>query len=276
MTSEAMTQASSNKTAQRETEFHDAWANNTSIEKVFVRECFEAPTAMENQFILSRMGELKGKRLLDVGSGLGESSVYFALQGARVTMADISPGMVQTGHELAKKYGVEVEGIVSSAEELDVPAESYDLVYIANTIHHVQDRELLFRKIHRALKPGGRFFSFDPIAYNPVINVYRRMATEVRTEDESPLTARDLKLARRYFPDVQHREFWISTLALFLKYYALDRIHPNQDRYWKRILRETPESLSWWMPLRALDALLTRIPAVRWLAWNMVMWGQKA
>jgi 2-polyprenyl-3-methyl-5-hydroxy-6-metoxy-1,4-benzoquinol methylase len=276
MISEAMTQVSSNNTAQRETEFHDAWANHTSIENVLVRESFEAPTAMENQFILSRMGELKGKRLLDVGSGLGESSVYFALQGARVTMADISPGMVQTGHEIAKKYGVEVEGIISSAEELDVPAESYDLVYIANTIHHVQDRELLFRKIHRVLKPGGRFFSFDPIAYNPVINVYRRMATAVRTEDESPLTARDLKLARKYFPDVQHREFWISTLALFLKYYAVDRIHPNQDRYWKRILRETPASLSWWMPLQSLDALLTRIPAVRWLSWNMVMWGQKA
>jgi 2-polyprenyl-3-methyl-5-hydroxy-6-metoxy-1,4-benzoquinol methylase len=276
MTSETMTHVSSNNTAQRETEFHDAWANNTSIENVLVRECFEAPTAMENQFILSQMGELKGRRLLDVGSGLGESSVYFALQGARVTMADISPGMVQTGHEIAKKYGVEVEGIVSSAEELDVPAESYDLVYIANTIHHVQDRELLFQKIHRALKPGGRFFSFDPIAYNPVINVYRRMATEVRTEDESPLTARDLKLAKKYFPDVQHREFWISTLALFLKYYAFDRVHPNQDRYWKRILRETPESLSWWMPLRSLDALMTQIPAVRWLAWNMVMWGQKA
>jgi 2-polyprenyl-3-methyl-5-hydroxy-6-metoxy-1,4-benzoquinol methylase len=276
MTSEAMTQVSSNNTAQRETEFHDAWANNTSIENVLVRECFEAATAMENHFILSRMGQLKGKRLLDVGSGLGESSVYFALQGARVTMVDISPGMVQTGHDIAKKYGVEVEGFVSSAEELDVPAESYDLVYIANTIHHVQNRELLFQKIHRALKPGGRFFSFDPIAYNPVINVYRRMATDVRTEDESPLTARDLKLARKYFPDVQHREFWISTLALFLKYYAFDRVHPNQDRYWKRILRETPESLSWWMPLRSLDALLTRIPAVRWLAWNMVMWGQKA
>ena len=276
MTSEAMIQASSNNPAQRETEFHDAWANNTAIENVLVRECFEAPTAMENQFILSQMGELKGKRLLDVGSGLGESSVYFALQGAHVTMADISPGMVQTGHEIARKYGVEVEGIVSSAEELDVPAEFYDLVYIANTIHHAQDRELLFQKIHRALKPDGWFFSFDPIAYNPVINVYRRMATEVRTEDESPLTVRDLKLARKYFPDVQHREFWVSTLALFLKYYALDRIHPNQDRYWKRILRETPESLSWWMPLRSLDALLTRIPAMRWLAWNIVMWGQKA
>src|SRR5580693_7375762 len=134
--------ASDTITHQREAMFHDAWASRTPLDDVLVRESFEAPAALENRFILSRMGDPRGKRLLDIGAGLGESSVYFALQGARVTMADISSGMVQTGHEIAKKYGVAVEGIVSSAEELDVSAEFYDLVYIANTIHHVQNREL--------------------------------------------------------------------------------------------------------------------------------------
>jgi ubiquinone/menaquinone biosynthesis C-methylase UbiE len=260
---------------QREAAFHDAWAGNTLIDEVRVRECFQAPTALENQFILSRMGDLRGKRLLDIGAGLGESSVYFALLGAQVTMTDISPGMLQAGRELARKYGVEIEGIVSGAENLNVPAEAYDFVYVANTIHHVRDRDALFQEIYRALKPGGLFFSYDPLAYNPGINAYRRMATEVRTEDESPLRLADLKLARKYFPDVQHREFWISTLLLFVKYYLGERVHPNQDRYWKRILRETPERLRWWMPLRALDRVLTRLPIVRWLAWNMVMWGEK-
>ena len=267
--------ASDTITHQREAAFHDAWAGSTQIEDVLVRECFEAPTALENRFILSRMGNLNGKRLLDIGAGLGESSMYFALKGAQVTMTDISPGMVQTGRELARRYGVEVEGIVSEAEDLSVAAESFDFVYIANTIHHVRDRDALFQKIHRALKPGGLFFSYDPLAYNPAINVYRRIATEVRTEDESPLQLADLRLARKYFPNVQHREFWISTLLLFVKYYAVDRVHPNQDRYWKRILRETPESLRWWTPLQALDKALTRLPLMRWLAWNMVLWGEK-
>src|ERR1700734_2604805 len=252
-------------THQREAAFHDA----------LVRECFEAPTALENLFMLSRMGNLQGKRLLDIGAGLGESSVYFALQGAQVTMTDISPGMVQTGRELARRYGVEVEGIVSEAEDLGVAAETFDFLYIANTIHHVRDRDALFQKIHRALKPGGFFFSYDPLAYNPAINIYRRMATEVRTEDEAPLTRADLQLARTYLPNLQHREFWISALLLFVKYYAVDRVHPNQDRYWKRILQETRQSLRWWMPLRAVDAALTRLPLLRWLAWNMVMWGEK-
>jgi hypothetical protein len=119
------------------------------------------------------------------------------------------------------------------------------------------------------------FFSYDPLAYNPVINLYRRMATEVRTPDEAPLATADIRLARKYFGQVQHREFWISTLLLFVKYYVIDRIHPNDDRYWKRVLRETKESLWWWTPLRAVDRLLTRLPWVRWLGWNVVLWGRK-
>jgi SAM-dependent methyltransferase len=261
---------------QREAVFHDAWASNTPLDDVLLRECFEAPTALENQFILSQIGPLKGKKVLDVGAGLGESSVYFALLGAIVTAVDISPQMVATAVRLGKKFGVELEGIVGCAENLNVPAGIYDIVYAANTIHHVQDRALFFEQARRALKPGGLFFSYDPLAYNPLINIYRRMATQVRTPDEAPLTMADIRLARRYFSRVQHREFWIFTQLLFVKYYLMERIHPNDHRYWKRILRETSASLSWWTPLLSLDRFLTRMPLVRWLGWNVVIWGRKA
>lgn len=261
---------------QREASFHDAWACSTRIENVLVRECFEAPTALENRFILRLMGPLSGKSILDVGAGLGESSVYFALQGAHVTTVDISPQMVETAKRLGKRYGVELHGIVASAENLNLPSESYDFIYVANTIHHVQDRDSLFMQMSRALKRGGKFFSYDPLAYNPVINLYRKMATGVRTPDESPLTTNDIKIAQKYFARVQHREFWIAALLLFVKYYLIDRVHPNQDRYWKRILRETREGLRWWLPFRGLDTVLTRVPLVRWMAWNVVMWGEKA
>jgi len=259
----------------RETEFHDAWAADTPLDAVLVRECFESPTALENRFILALMGNLRGKRVLDIGAGLGESSVYFALQGAEVTTTDISPLMVDKVLQLARNYGVRVTGVVSTAESLCVPESYYDFVYVANTIHHIHDRDCLFRQIYSTLKPGGRFFSYDPLAYNPIINVYREMASSVRTPDESPLTLKDIALAQQYFPNLHHCEFWISTLVLFLKYFFVDRIHPNQDRYWKRILRETPETLRWWMPLRTFDKLLSRIPLIRLLAWNIVMWGEK-
>lgn len=263
-------------THRREAAFHDAWAESVQLENILVRECFEAPTALENRYILTQLGQLRGRQLLDVGSGLGESSVYFALQGADVTALDISPRMIETTLRLGRCHGVEVKGVVSVAEELNVPTDTYDIVYLANVIHHVQDRAKMFSEIHRVLKPGGRFFSWDPLAYNPVVNIYRRMATEVRTPDERPLTRADVRLAGKYFSNIRHREFWIASLALFGKYYLKDRIHPNQDRYWKRISREKANDLWWWVPLRSLDSFLTRIPGVRWLAWNMVMSGEKS
>ena len=260
----------------KESRFHDLWASQTDLASIDVRAAFEAPTAMENQFILQLLGPLSGKRVLDIGAGLGESSVYFALQGAQVTSTDLSPLMVETVARLARLHGVEIQTAVAAGESLNVPADHFDIAYIANTIHHIGDKGALFAQIHRALRPGGVFVSIDPLGYNPAIEVYRRMATEVRTQDEAPLTFEVLKLVRTYFLNVQHREFWIASLALFFKYFMIDRIHPNQDRYWKRIFRESRETLGWWLPLRAIDRCLTRLPLVRRLAWNTVIWGCKA
>ncbi|MFN7975050.1 MAG: class I SAM-dependent methyltransferase [Acidobacteriota bacterium] len=262
----------------REASFHDAWATGVDADLVDVRAAFEATTAPENRFILSLLGDLAGKRVLDVGSGLGESSVYFALRGARVTAADLSPKMVDLARELARRHGTSIEGVVCPAEELAVPAASFDVVYLGNILHHVPRalRPRVFGNLARALAPGGRFFSWDPISYNPAIKVYRRMATKVRTEDEDPLTFGDVATARASFPDARHREFWILTLSLFLKYYLVDRVHPNADRYWKKILKEPEAGLGWFRALQHADGVLTRIPLVRRLSWNMVMWGTRA
>jgi SAM-dependent methyltransferase len=183
--------------------------------------------------------------------------------------------MIEKAKEVGRFHGVTVEGRASVGEELPVGDSEYDIVYTANTIHHVTNRRAMFSEMRRVLKPGGRFYSIDPIAYNPAINLYRRMATEVRTPDEAPLGLRDVALAREYFSDVRCRMFWIATLALFGKYFLLDRVHPNADRYWKRILKENPSSLWWWRPLLWADEYLTRIPGIRWLAWNVVVTGRK-
>jgi SAM-dependent methyltransferase len=260
----------------RERVFHDAWAASVRPDEVAVRAAFENLTAPENRFILERMGPLRGRRLLDLGSGLGESAVYFALQGAEVTATDISPEMCALCQETAARHGVKLTTVVTAAETLDVEPGSYDLVYGANLLHHVQDLDGTLAAVRRALKPGGRCFFWDPLAYNPVINVYRRMATKVRTEDEHPLTFAELATFRRHFANVGHAEFWLLTLSLFLKYYLVDRVHPNAARYWKRILEEDPRRIGWWFrPAQAIDGFLLRLPGVRRLAWNTVIWGER-
>jgi SAM-dependent methyltransferase len=260
----------------RERRFHDNWASDTRTSAVRVRAAFEALTAPENRFILGLVGDLRGRRVLDLGSGLGESAVYFALGGARVTATDISPEMCQLCRETGRAHGVSIEAIATPVEQLAVPPESFDMVYGANLLHHVTDLEGTLAAVRRALAPGGRCFFWDPLAYNPAINVYRRMATRVRTVDEYPLTFDVLKAFRRHFTDVGHREFWLTTMLLFVKYYAIDGVHPNADRYWKRILDEDPRRIRWWFsPLQHLDDVLLRLPLVRRLAWNTVIWATR-
>jgi SAM-dependent methyltransferase len=260
----------------RERDFHDGWAAATCPDEVAIRQAFEAITAPENRFILGLLGDLKGKRVLDIGTGLGESAIFFALRGAIVTATDISPEMIRLCEANATRHGVGVRGVVSTAERLDLPPESFDVVYAGNLLHHVVDRVRFFENVVGALKPGGVFVSWDPLKYNPAINVYRRIASQVRTPDERPLGKEDVALARRHLPGLQFRTFWLATLALFLRYYFLNRKDPNRVRYWKEILGESDATIGWWFnPLQRLDGVLLRLPGLRWLAWNVVLWGAK-
>jgi hypothetical protein len=75
---------------------------------------------------------------------------------------------------------------------------------------------------------------------------------------------------------VEHREFWLATLLIFFKYFFIDRVSPNDDRYWKRILTEDPARIGWWFnPLIKVDDILLRLPLFRFLAWNVVIWGRR-
>jgi SAM-dependent methyltransferase len=276
MIAAAMAPETSESVFDRERGFHDRWASDTRPSEVRVRAAFEALTAPENRFILGLLGDLEGRRVLDLGSGLGESATYFALRGARVTATDISPEMCQLCQGTARAHGVTLEAVATPVERLEVPAGQFDVVYGANILHHVTDLDGTLAAVRRALAPGGQCVFWDPLAYNPVINVYRRMATRVRTVDEHPLRFDALEAFRRQFADVGHREFWLSTLLLFVRYYAVDRIHPNADRYWKKILEEDHDRIGWWFsPLQRLDDVLLRLPLVRRLAWNTVIWGNK-
>lgn len=264
-----------NKVQAKESEFHDNWAETTAVDEVAVRASFEAPTALETAYLLRELGDLSGLRILDVGAGLGEASVYFALKGAKVVASDLSPAMGRFQQRLAAHHGVAVQCHTGPAETLDLGGQ-FDVVYAANLIHHLTDKEGFLAEADRLLKPGGVFVAWDPLRYNPIINVYRRLATEVRTEDERPLGIEDYRLVRSRFRDSKMQFFWLSTQVLFLKYFLFDRKHPNSVRYWKRIYEETPDSLRWWRPFQWLDsAILLRIPGLRWLSWNAVFIGRK-
>ena len=105
-----------------EERFHDQWADSTQVEHINVRQMNESVTAPEMRYITQRLGSLKGKTLLDIGCGLGEASVYFALRGATVTATDISGGMLEVTQQLATQNNVQLTTHQSTAENLNFTA----------------------------------------------------------------------------------------------------------------------------------------------------------
>lgn len=260
---------------QREQAFHDQWASTIEVDGIRVADYFEACTAPENRFILKHLGDVRGKTLLDLGCGAGENSVYFAKLGAHCIASDYSPGMVEVALKLAESNGVSIEGRVINAMAIDYPDNSFDIVYAANLLHHIPDPEQTIREIHRVLKPGGKMCFWDPLRHNPVINVYRKIATEVRTEDETPLHINLVKTVRQLFSTTKFDTFWIATLWIFLQFYLIERVNPNQERYWKKIIVEQDRLRPLYRRLERLDRWLKKIPGMKRMAWNLAVVATK-
>lgn len=259
----------------REQVFHDQWAAVIDVDGIRVADYFEACTAPENRFILQQLGEVRGKYLLDLGCGAGENSVYFARRGANCVAGDYSPGMVEVALKLAARNQVQIEGRVVNAIALDFPDNTFDIVYASNLLHHIPEPRLVLKEMHRVLKPGGKACFWDPLKHNPVINVYRRMATKVRTEDETPLDIAIVDFVRSHFSTVQYDTFWLATLWIFLRFYLIEKVNPNQERYWKKIISEHARLERGYRRLERCDRQLKRLPLIKRFAWNLAVVATK-
>lgn len=268
--------AKTKKRLANESDFHDVWASTMNVDSLMVKESFEAITAIENRHALKAMGDIKGKKILDLGCGAGESSVYFALKGANVTAADISSKMLEVVEHLALKWHVKVDTKVVVGENMDFPGDLFDYVFGNGVLHHL-DREKAYNEILRVLKPGGKAVFVEPLCYNPIISVYRLIAKTVRTKNERPFKFKDFRHLERLFERVEHTEFWLVTQLIFIYFFLIKRANPRKERYWKKVIAEADSLAPMYIKLLRIDNyLLSRIPLLRRFCWNTVVVLEKA
>lgn len=109
--------------------------------------------SFEQNKLLPLLGDVAGKKILDVGAGTGRLSVPLAKQGALVTALDISEEMLK----ILQRKNSSIVAVVSDAEDLPFDNNYFDYVIAAFFIVHLKDPSRFFDDVYRVLKDGGKF-----------------------------------------------------------------------------------------------------------------------
>lgn len=129
----------------------------------------------------------RGKRLLEVGCGIGTDLTRFALGGARVTGVDLARTAIDLANQNLALHGVEAEELrVGNAEALTDPDSSFDVVYGHGVIQYTADPARLIRECHRVLKPGGTaiFMVYNRISW---LNALSKVMKQPLEHEDAPV-----------------------------------------------------------------------------------------
>lgn len=117
-------------------------------------------------------------RILDIGGGAGRWTVALASRGYRLTLADLSPVLLDIAkqkiaeHDLADRVEEVIEADVCDLQHWS--DSRFDVVLCLGPFYHLteaDDREKAVREIHRILRPGGLVF----VAFMTVYAFLRRV-----------------------------------------------------------------------------------------------------
>jgi 2-polyprenyl-3-methyl-5-hydroxy-6-metoxy-1,4-benzoquinol methylase len=100
----------------------------------------------------------KGKRVLEVGCGIGTDSINFARAGAELTAVDLSSESLKIAKQRAEVMGVadRIEFIQANAEELtSAVSGEYDLIYSFGVIHHTPRPDRALSEMRKLAAPGA-------------------------------------------------------------------------------------------------------------------------
>src|SRR3954452_17429721 len=111
-----------------------------------------------NDDVVRLLGTVRGKRVLELGCGTGETAIAFTRDGAPVIGSDESPALVADARAAAEAAEVKLELRAGDLADLAfLRADSMDMAGSVGALAHVEVLARLVRKGHRVLRPGAPF-----------------------------------------------------------------------------------------------------------------------
>ena len=106
----------------------------------------------------AQFAKWKGKKVLEIGCGIGTDTSNFAKAGATVTAVDLSNASLDLAKQRMQVLGLsdKVKFYQANSEELSktVPVEKYDLIYSFGVLHHTPHPEAAFAELQKYAHPG--------------------------------------------------------------------------------------------------------------------------
>ena len=195
----------------------------------------------------------KNKKMLDYCCGTGGFTCSIASNDIKIVGIDISDVSIAFARTRSINEHLEqnVSFFVMDAENLAFCDESFDVITCNGVLHHL-DICNAYRELSRVLKHDGVVICGEPLAYNPVFQLYRKMTPQLRTQWESEhiLKKDSIFMAKKYFGNIDMRFFHLTTLLAVP-------------------LRNTPIFNAVLSVCEAVDEVLLKLPGVKWWAWQI-------
>ena len=144
-----------------ENEYHD---NLVAMLEIIWGEGYMAPGGPGNVAKMLNGLETKGKRVLDIGCGIGGPAFEVARTfGLDVVGIDLEAPLIERAKAAAVKHGLTEQCTFRTVEVGPLPFddESFDIVMTAGAITQTKDKQAIFRECYRVLRPGGYLSCYD-------------------------------------------------------------------------------------------------------------------
>jgi ubiquinone/menaquinone biosynthesis C-methylase UbiE len=183
----------------------------------------------EDELLRSRVKDIKGKRLLDLGCGAGNELNYYKSLGTEVKGIDISEKMLG---EARGRYPLLRDSLIlADFNEIPFLDESFDVVTSRLALHYSMDLEKVFREIFRVLAKGGVAHIF---VANPLMSlVYKN------NKDYSKQEVVNLPILRKRCVVRQPSHTFSEYLSEFvLKNFSIEEFYEGKETFVEECLGE--------------------------------------